>query len=96
MSEYAEKMKAMEHDVSDASDLSPKELGEGIADLGKAVEEQVVAAYKKVENGVVGAYKKVETGAVHAYQAVEDFCVDKLFKKDGETLEEAKERLQGK
>ena len=55
-----------------------------------------VAAYKAVEEGVVNAYKAVEKGAVNAYHKVEDAMVDKLFRKDGETVEEAKERLQGK
>lgn len=96
MSMNNENYKAMEHDMSDASNLSVKELGEGAVEVGKTIEEGVVGTYKKIEDGVVNAYKKVEEGAVGAYKAVEDFCVDKLFKKDGETLEEAKERLQGK
>ena len=96
MSERIEKMKAMEHDISDVANIPPEELSEGAAELGKMVEQGVVDTYKKIENGVVGAYKKVEEGAVNAYKAVEDFCVDKLFRKDGETVEEAKERLQGK
>jgi len=52
-----------------------------------------VAAYKAIEEGVVGAYKAVEKGAVNAYRKMEDVMVDKLFRKEGETVEEAKERL---
>ena len=88
--------KAMEHDMTDAAELSLKELGEGVAEAGKTIGDGVVDFYKKIEDGVVGAYKKVEEGAVGAYKAVEDFCVDKLFKKDGETVQEAKDRLNGK
>lgn len=55
-----------------------------------------VEVYKTIETGVVNAYKAVEQGAVNAYLKVEDTMVDKLFRKDGETIEEAKERLRGK
>ncbi len=53
-----------------------------------------VAAYKAVESGVVRAYQAVENGAVSAYQKVEDTMVDKLFRKEGETVEQAKARLR--
>ena len=55
-----------------------------------------VATYKAIEEGVVGAYKAVETGAVNAYRKVEDVMVDKLFRKEGETVEEARKRLSQK
>ena len=50
--------------------------------------------YQAIEDGVVGAYKKVEEGAVSAYEKVEDFFVDKMFRREDETLEETKERLK--
>ena len=53
-----------------------------------------VEAYKAVESGVVEAYKAVETTVVGAYHKIEDTMVDKLFRKEGETTEEAKERLR--
>lgn len=53
-----------------------------------------VTAYKAVEEGVVGAYKAVEESVVNAYHKVEDGFVDALFRKEGETVEEAKERLR--
>ena len=49
----------------------------------KKIEETVVDGYKKVEETVVGGYKKVE-----------DKFVDKFLRKDGETIEEAKERIK--
>jgi hypothetical protein len=36
----------------------------------------------------------VEKSAVDAYHKVEDTMVDKLFRKDGETVEQAKDRLR--
>ena len=44
---------------------------------------KIVDANKKIEDAVVGGYKKIE-----------DKFVDTFLKKDGETIEEAKMRLQ--
>ncbi len=51
--------------------------------------------YQAVEKTVVGAYKAVETSAVRAYGRVEDTMVDRIFRREGETLEETKARLRG-
>jgi hypothetical protein len=59
----------------------------------KQIENGVVAGYKWIENGVVAGYKKVEAGVVAGYKKVEDKCVDVLFRKDDETTDEAKSRL---
>lgn len=53
-----------------------------------------VEANKKIEEKVVGAYNAIESGVVDAYKKVEDKFVDSFLVKDGETAEEAKERLQ--
>lgn len=58
------------------------------------IAQEVTGAYKKVEDAVVGAYRKIETGAVDTYKKVEDACVEKLFTRPGETVEQAKARLQ--
>ena len=96
MTKNNDNYKALEHDMADAAILNAAEVCEGAAETDTMITEGIIGTYQKIENGVVGAYKKVETGAVNAYRAVEDFCVDKLFRKEGETLEEARERLQGK
>ena len=57
------------------------------------IEEGVVSGYKKIEEGVVGGYKKIETGAVEGFAKVTDKCVEKLFAKEGESVEDAKKRL---
>ena len=56
----------------------------------------VVRGYKKIENDVVSGYKKIENGAVTGFEKVTDKCVDVLFAKEGETVEEAKTRLAAK
>ncbi|MCH4168881.1 MAG: hypothetical protein LKF42_06495 [Streptococcaceae bacterium] len=65
-----------------------------LADKNKKIEEKVVGTYKKIEDSTVGTYKKVEKGAVEGFEKVTDHFVEKLFKKDGESLDEAKKRLK--
>lgn len=57
------------------------------------IAEKVVEGYKKIEDGVVSGYKKIENGAVEGFGRMVDKCVEKLFAAEGETVEEAKERL---
>ena len=51
-------------------------------------------ANKKIEETVVGGYKKIENTVVSGYKKIEDKFVDKFLRKDGETIEEAKERIK--
>jgi len=64
-----------------------------LVEVNEKIAEAVVGGYKKIENGVVGGYKKIEKGAVDGFNKVTDKCVEKLFAKEGETVEEAKKRL---
>ncbi len=54
----------------------------------------VTRGYKMIENGVVKGYKAIEKGIVKCYTKIEDKFVNAFLKKDGETVEEAKERLK--
>ena len=38
-------------------------------------------------------YKKIETGVVEGFNKVSDKCVEVLFAKEGESVEDAKKRL---
>ena len=62
-------------------------------EANEEIAEGVVKGYKKIEEGVVGGYKRIETGVVEGFGKVTDICVEKLFAKEGETVEEAKKRL---
>ena len=66
------------------------------AEANEKIAETVVKGYKKIEDGVVGGYKKMETGIVEGFEKVTDKCVEVLFAKDGESVEDAKTRLAGK
>lgn len=43
----------------------------------------------------MGGYKKIETGVVEGFEKVTDKCVEKLFAREGESVEDAKKRLSG-
>lgn len=64
-----------------------------LADVNEKIAEKVVEGYKKIEDSVVGGYKKIEEGAVEGFNKVTDKIVGTVFAKEGETTEEAKERL---
>ena len=64
--------------------------------MGSKIQKGVVDGYKKIEDGVVTGYKKMETGVVEGFSKVVDKCVEVLFAREGETVEEAKERLSEK
>ena len=65
-------------------------------EANEKIAEGVANGYKKIESGVVNGYKKVETGVVDGFGKVVDKCVEVLFAKEGESVEDAKARLSGK
>lgn len=65
-----------------------------IADTTSKIAEKTTDGYKKIEEGVVSGYKKIESGVVGTYKKIEDKFVDAYLTRDGETVEEAKERLK--
>ena len=89
MSNKQLEMMAREHDMT-AIDT---EFAEEVAD---AAAEGAVTGYKKIEKAVVSGYKKIETGAVEGFGKVVDKCVEILFTKEGESVEDAKKRLSHK
>ncbi len=104
-------MKAREHDISDVSEeviveateaaakevtTGYKKIEMGVVDGYKKIENGVVDGYKKIESGVVDGYKKIESGVVDGFNKLTDKCVEVLFTKEGESVEEAKARLSGK
>jgi len=92
-------MKAMEHDMTaidaEGAEEVTKAATESVVSGYKKIEDAVVQGYKKIENGVVEGYKKIENGVVEGFGKVTDKCVEKLFAKEGESVEDAKKRLNG-
>lgn len=64
-----------------------------IADVVENMGQTVTRGYKAIETGAVSGYKAIETGVVTGYEKVSDKCVEILFAKEGEFVEEAKARL---
>lgn len=62
-------------------------------EANEKIAENVVGGYKKIEEVVVSGYKKIEEGAVGGFQKITDKFVDNFLTQEGETVEEAKERL---
>lgn len=64
--------------------------------VNKKIAQKVVEAYQKIEDSIVGGYKKIEVGAVKGFGKIVDKCVEVLFAKEGESVEDAKARLAPK
>lgn len=64
-----------------------------LVEMNEKIAEAVVGGYKKIEDGVVEGYKKIEKGTVDGFNKVTDKCVETMFAKAGETVEEARKRL---
>ena len=65
------------------------------AEMNEKIANAVTEGYQKIEDGVVGGYKKIENGVVKGFGKVTDKCVETLFAKEGESVEDAKKRLSG-
>lgn len=65
-----------------------------LVQVNKKIEEAVVGGYRKIEQTVVGGYQSIENTVVGGYQKIEDGFVDRYLTRDGETVEEAKQRLK--
>ena len=57
------------------------------------IEKTVVEGYKNIEDSVVSGYKKIENSVVGGLEKMTDAFVEKHLVKEGETVEEAKERI---
>ena len=54
-----------------------------------------VEVNEKIAEKVVEGYKKIEEGAVEGFNKVNDKIIEKVFSKEGETVEDTKKRLSG-
>jgi len=66
-----------------------------LVQANEKIAEKVVEGYRKIEGGVVGGYRKIENGVVDGFNKMTDLFVEKLFAKEGESVEDAKKRLNG-
>lgn len=91
------RLKATEHDMSDAQQADISEAAklaeEAAVSVYQKIEDGVVGGYRKIEDTVVGGYKKIEDGVVECFGKMTDKLVELLFIREGESVDEAKERL---
>lgn len=66
-------------------------IGGKQVDMAKS---KLVQANKKIADAVVSGYKKIEKSVISGYTKIEDKFVDTYLTREGETVEEAKERLK--
>lgn len=66
-------------------------IGGKFVDMAKS---KIVKTSENIAEAVTGCYKKIEQGVVKGYTKIEDKFVETYLTKDGETVEEAKERLK--
>ena len=76
--------------------MEVKEKVSNIKEFNKKVEETVVGGYKKIEDGVVSGYQKIEDGVVSGYKKIEDKFISTFLTEEGESVEDARARLNGK
>lgn len=60
----------------------------------KMAKAKLIKANEKIADGVKMGYKKIEDGVVGGYKKIEDAFVERYLTRDGETIEEAKERIR--
>lgn len=49
---------------------------------------------EKIANTVVGGYQKIENGVVSGFTKISDAFIGKFLTRDGETVEDAKKRME--
>lgn len=63
--------------------------------ITEKIARHVLRCYQKIEDGMVSGYKKTESAIVTSAQKVTDKCIEVLFAKEGESINDAKIRLSG-
>lgn len=54
-----------------------------------------VKANEKIAEKVTSTFGKIESGVTEGYTKIEDAFVERYLTRDGESVEDAKERLKG-
>lgn len=64
-----------------------------LLEKNEKIAKKVVDVHKAIEKTVVGGYKATEKAAVSGFNTISDKFIGAFFKKDNETVEEAKARM---
>lgn len=50
---------------------------------------------EKISQALTAGYQRMESSIVHGFEKVSSRCIDVLFAREGETTEQARQRLSG-
>lgn len=92
----SEKKTSKMKNIEDKAVSGMQKIGKAAVDGYKAIEKGAVEGYKTIEKCAVEGYMKIKNGAVEGWEKLDDKMIDKLFRREGETLEQTKERLRKK
>ena len=70
-----------------------EKMGEKVGEVVENMGEEAKDAYKMTEHIFVDSYKKIEETVVDGFNKMADGFVEKHLMKEGETVEEARERI---
>lgn len=65
-----------------------------IDEANEKIADVVTTGFQKIQDGVVNGYKKIENGVVKEFSKIEDSFISRYLLKEGESLDEAKERIK--
>lgn len=65
-----------------------------LANANEKIAEDVTKSFQKMTEAVVGAYEIIENDALKGYIKIQDRFVDQFLAKEGESIDEAKQRLK--
>jgi len=65
-----------------------------IVQANEKIAKAVTEGYQKIEAGVVEGYRKIEEGTVGGYTKLEDKFIEQFLAREGESVEEARNRLK--
>ena len=88
-----DKAKKIYQSMEEGAENGYKTVEDKVAKGYETVEKNVTEGYKTVEDTVVGGYKTVENAVVDGFNKIADKFVDTFLTREGETTEQAKERL---
>lgn len=60
----------------------------------KKLADNLTSGFEKMSKSVTGGFEKISDSVTKGYTSIEDAFVDRYLTRDGETVQEAKERLK--
>ena len=62
--------------------------------MGGLMKSKIVEANEKIAEDVTRGFQKIQDGVVNGFSKIEDSFISRYLLREGESIEEAKERLE--